>query len=175
MNLSYLLDPAHWDPAAAEGAMPAMSEGDFYVTDGQEITLGDRTLTAVFTPGHTPGTISLLFPVTWNGEAHVASYAGGQGSPDAVPELVQFRTSLDHLGVYNDLMQADVVLSNHTVGDDGLSKIARMAADPSVNPYVVGREAVIGYHEMWRACLSADIEQRVHDGTAADPAATLAR
>ena len=60
-------------------------------------------------------------------------------------------------------------------GDDGLTKVAAMTADPSVNPYIVGREAVIGYHEMWRACLSADIEQMIHDGATGDPTALAAR
>ena len=164
-----------WDAATAEGAMPAKADGDFYIVDGQKITLGDRTLTAVFTPGHTPGTISLLFPVTWKGQDHIATYAGGQGSPNELAELVQFRTSLDHLAVFNDLMQSDVVLSNHTVGDDGLTKVAAMTADPSVNPYIVGREAVSGYHEMGRAGLSADSEQMIHDGATGDPTALAAR
>ncbi len=159
---------ADWEASLENGGMPEMADGDFYVTDGMEITLGDRTLTAVLTPGHTPGTISLLFPVSWNGEEHMATYAGGQGSPGTIPQLVQFRTSLDHLSIYNQRMGADVILSNHTIGDDGLTRIAEMAANPSTNPYIVGREAVIGYHESWRACLSADIEQLLHDGEAFD-------
>lgn len=60
-------------------------------------------------------------------------------------------------------MQADVVLSNHTVGDDELTKVAAIKTDPQTNPYVVGREAVIGYYDMWHACLSADIDQRIFE------------
>jgi metallo-beta-lactamase class B len=166
---------ADWDRAVADGSMPPKGENDFYLEDGEQITLGDRTLTAVSTPGHTPGTVSFLFPVTWKGKQHMASYFGGQGSPEKIPDLQQFRTSLDRMAAYNDLMQADVVLSNHTVGDDGLTKVADMAANPSKNPYIVGREAVVGYYEMWRACLSADIDQRVHDGERLDPAALVSR
>ncbi|MEC3909757.1 hypothetical protein U5A82_04520 [Sphingobium sp. CR2-8] len=60
-------------------------------------------------------------------------------------------------------MQADVVLSNHTVGDDGLTKVAalqkRKPGEP--NPYVVGREGVVRYDAGWRSCLSADIDEAV--------------
>lgn len=157
-----------WDLAVESGAMAPPDEDDFYITDGMEITLGDRTLVAAFTPGHTPGTISLLFPVSWNGEELVASYFGDHGSPRTVAELVQFRSAIDHMSIYNDLMQADVVLSNHTVGDDGLTKISQMIEDPSVNPYIVGRESLTGYYEMWRAYLSADIDQLVFDGKGAE-------
>lgn len=161
------------DYDAADENLPEWGDEDFLIEDGQQITLGDFTLTAVATPGHTPGTTSFLFPVTWNGEEHMASYFGGQGSPNSVPALVQFRTSIDKMSIYNDLMQADVVISNHTVGDDGLTKIAQMAADPSVNPYIVGRESLTGYYEMWRHCLSADIDQKIYDGEKFDPVTLL--
>lgn len=164
-----------WDIAVAKGDLGEPAEDDFYITDGMQITLGDRTLSAVSTPGHTPGTVSFTFPVSWNGEDHVASYFGGQGSPNTVEQLVQFRSSIDKFSVHNDLLGADVILSNHTVGDDGLTRIAQMADDPGTNPYVVGQEAVVGYYEMWRACLSADIAQLVHDGKSADPSSLIAR
>ena len=76
---------------------------------------------------------------------------------------------MDHIQTYNSLLNADVVKSNHTIGDDGLTKIAAMADDPSSNSYVVGRESVIGYYESWRNCRSADIEQMLHDGQTVDP------
>src|SRR5262245_58080383 len=41
---------------------------DMVATDGQKLTLGDTTLTLYITPGHTPGTISLLVPVKDNGK-----------------------------------------------------------------------------------------------------------
>lgn len=152
---------ADWEGKSAFGAMPPKGADDFYLTDGQKIEMGGRTLTVLLTPGHTPGTVSLVFPVTDKGEPHVASLFGGQGSPKSIPALAQFRTSLDHFADYTDKMQADVVLSNHTVGDDGLTRIAQLARRKpgQPNPYVVGRDGVIRYGIMWQACLSADIDQ----------------
>lgn len=152
---------ADWEGKSSYGTMPPKQADDFYLNDGQQITLGGRTLTVVLTPGHTPGTISLVFPVSDRGAPHVASLFGGQGSPKSVPALMQFRQSLDRFADVTDRMQADVVLSNHTVGDDGLTRISQLAkrkpGEP--NPYVVGREGVIRYGALWQACLSADIDQ----------------
>ena len=54
------------------------------VTDGQKITLGDVTVTLYITPGHTPGTLSLIIEpltnrksVASDNERHVASIWGG--------------------------------------------------------------------------------------------------
>ncbi len=52
---------------------------DIVVTDGQQLTLGDTTLTFIRTPGHTPGTMSTLVPVKDNGTPHVAALWGGTG------------------------------------------------------------------------------------------------
>lgn len=152
---------ADWEGKSAFGTMPPKGADDFYLTDGQKIELGGRTLTVLLTPGHTPGTVSLVFPVTDHGVPHVASLFGGQGSPKSIPALAQFRTSLDHFADLTDQMQADVVLSNHTVGDDGLTRIAQLAKRKpgQPNPYVVGRDGVVRYGVMWQACLSADIDQ----------------
>ncbi|MGQ7828860.1 MBL fold metallo-hydrolase [Altererythrobacter sp. Z27] len=141
--------------------MPVRGPGDLLLVDGQEISLGGRTITVVETPGHTPGTVSLIFPVSDDGTPHVAALFGGQGKPREIADYMEFRRGLDHFADYTDQMQADVILSNHTVGDDGLTRIAQLAqrkpGDP--NPYVVGREGVIRYDALFRACLSADIDQ----------------
>lgn len=160
-----------WDVPPRPGAWPVKGPDDFYIVDGGKITLGGLTVTTLVTGGHTAGTVSFLFPVTDKGKPHMASLFGGQGSPDDVRALLNFRQALNHFADYTDLMQADVVLSNHTVGDDGLTRVAQLAkrkpGDP--NPYVVGREGVIRYDAEWRNCLSADIDERVAAGKTYDP------
>lgn len=154
---------ADWTGKVTIGTLPIKAADDFYIEDGQVITLGGRSLTALLTPGHTPGTISLVFPVSDHGVPHMASLFGGQGSPRDVDALMTFRHSLDHFADYTDRMQADVVLSNHTVGDDGLTRVAALQRRRAgeANPYVVGREGVIRYDAEWRGCLSADIDQAI--------------
>ncbi|WP_240704719.1 MBL fold metallo-hydrolase [Croceicoccus sediminis] len=155
-----------WDSKPSFGPpMPVRGPDDLLLVDGQEITIGDRTITVVATPGHTRGTVSLVFPVSDHGTPHVAALFGGQGKPRAMADYLEFRRGLNHFAEYTDRMQADVILSNHTVGDDGLTRIDQLArrqpGDP--NPYVVGREGVIRYDALFRACLSADIDQMTYD------------
>ena len=52
---------------------------DVLVNDGDTITLGNTTLTAVATPGHTPGAMSYLFNVYDGDRTLVAGIHGGAG------------------------------------------------------------------------------------------------
>ena len=72
------MSPADWDvlDKRTNGTKP---KRDIEATDGQKLTLGDTTVTLYITPGHTPGTISSVFPVKDNGTPHVAALWGGVG------------------------------------------------------------------------------------------------
>ena len=50
---------------------------DIVATDGQKITLGDASVTLVHTPGHTPGTLSMIFEVKDGGKPLTVAYSGG--------------------------------------------------------------------------------------------------
>ena len=69
-----------WDstlqrPATAAGGVP---KRDVAVgPEGTKITLGDTTVTVVPTPGHTPGTLSYVFPVKDQGRTVTVAYSGG--------------------------------------------------------------------------------------------------
>ena len=71
---------ADWDatlqrPAAAAGGVPKrdVSVGP----EGSAIKLGDTTVKIVATPGHTPGTLSYLFPVKDGTRTLTVAYSGG--------------------------------------------------------------------------------------------------
>ena len=52
---------------------------DMVMTDGQSITLGDTTFQFYVTPGHTPGVLSMAFPVRDGDQTHNAFMFGGMG------------------------------------------------------------------------------------------------
>ena len=54
-------------------------EPDVLLYDGDEITLGNTTVKAVATPGHTPGAMSFFFDVTDGKESFRAGLHGGMG------------------------------------------------------------------------------------------------
>lgn len=58
------MSKADWDLSLANGDVPEMADGDFFIEDGMTISLGDRSMNALLTPGHAPGTVSLMIPVT---------------------------------------------------------------------------------------------------------------
>ena len=79
------MSAADWDIVAKDNA-PAQFKPrkDMVITDGQKITLGEVTVTAYITPGHTPGTLSLIIEPLWNKKSlasddarHVAAIWGG--------------------------------------------------------------------------------------------------
>jgi metallo-beta-lactamase class B len=49
---------------------------DILATDGMEITLGDTTITLHVTPGHTPGTVSMLIPLIDGDQRHMGGLWG---------------------------------------------------------------------------------------------------
>jgi metallo-beta-lactamase class B len=79
------MSAADWDVVAKDNSRPEFKpRKDMIVTDGQKITLGDVTVTAYVTPGHTPGTLSLIIEpltnknsVASDNERHVAAIWGG--------------------------------------------------------------------------------------------------
>jgi metallo-beta-lactamase class B len=80
-----MMSALDWDmvaklPAPKSGE-PGVPAREMDITDGQKLTLGNTTLTMYITPGHTPGTVSMLVPVTDKGRSHLLSFWGGSAIP----------------------------------------------------------------------------------------------
>jgi metallo-beta-lactamase class B len=77
-----LMGGPDWD-STIKGQRPdrPAPKRDIVVTDGQKITLGDTTVTLALTPGHTPGTLAVLFPVKHRGRTHTAMLMSGSQMP----------------------------------------------------------------------------------------------
>src|SRR5690242_14572317 len=67
-----------WDLIEKNPGMPGgVPKRDIVGTDGQKITLGDTTVTLVATPGHTLGTLSMIFTVKDHSRPVTVAYSGG--------------------------------------------------------------------------------------------------
>jgi len=84
-NARVAMSAADWDLVAKDNS-PAQFKPrrDMVVTDGQTITLGEVTVTLYVTPGHTPGTLSMIIEPLTNKKSvasdegrHVAAIWGG--------------------------------------------------------------------------------------------------
>ena len=107
---------------------------DMVATDGQTLTLGDTTITLYVTPGHTPGTLSVLIPVRdsagWPpARAGRTSRRSGAGRDSTRTASLSRRTS-DSARRFDDIARqagADVILSNHTDWDGSKVNLPRLA------------------------------------------------
>jgi len=67
-NPTILMGRLDWDTVLASPS-PHMRRG-VDVIDGQKLTLGDTTLTLFLLPGHTPGSVSAMIPVKYQGRTY---------------------------------------------------------------------------------------------------------
>jgi metallo-beta-lactamase class B len=129
---------------------------DMVATDGQKITLGDESVTLVLTPGHTPGTVSMLFDVKDNGKPLTVAYSGGTAF-NFVNDVAHFDTyigSQRKMAARAAAAGATVLMSNHSEFDNAVTKIrmlpGRRAGEP--HPFEVSTDAVARYFKVMDEC-----------------------
>jgi metallo-beta-lactamase class B len=133
---------------------------DYYVQDGDVITLGDKTIYVYETPGHTPGCLSYIFSVKEDGETHMAALWGGTTPPWTINGVKQYLKSLDYFINEAMIKEVDVALSNHTSIDNGLERIGyskkRMAYMPNI--YIIGQNGFRKYCQVFRILSNERLE-----------------
>jgi metallo-beta-lactamase class B len=116
-------------------------------------------VTLYITPGHTPGTISTVFPVKDNGTPHIAALWGGVGL-NADKESVQtyIRSAQRFSGIVEQA-GADIILANHTDWDRSKVNLPRLTkrVPASPNPYIVGNAKVLNFLKAAEECATARV------------------
>lgn len=126
-------------------------EADVLVNDGETITLGNTTLTAVATPGHTPGSMSYLFNVSDGDRTLVAGIHGGAGLNTFSKSFLDkyslpYEYREDYLKSMDRLktLTVDIFLGNHAWQNKTREKrelIAQGNKDAFVDPTAWGKFA----------------------------------
>ena len=131
-----------WPAEAAFGGSRPESI-DMYLTDGQRIQLGNTTVEVVFTPGHSPGCVSFIFPVRDRGEKHVVGLMGGSSVPGTWNEALVYHTSVEYFKQKSIEAKCDVGLAVHAKQyKDDFEKIPTL--QPGVpHPLVLGTERYV--------------------------------
>jgi metallo-beta-lactamase class B len=159
-----VMGAADWDstlqrPATAAGGVP---KRDIAVgPEGTRITLGDTTVTIVATPGHTPGTLSYVFPVKNQGKTVIVAYSGGTltgafGTDGA--RWDEYIASQKKIAKAAADAGASVILSNHSEYDGAYTKARLVGLKREVgeeNPFIVGTDAVQRYFTVMAECALA--------------------
>jgi metallo-beta-lactamase class B len=115
-DLQAVID-ARFGTAAADRQMMQNSFGehapriDFVIENGDTITLGDTTIHLEVTPGHTPGTTSLRFPVYDNGTEYQAYFHGGPSVRSEDPAVI--RAFIADLERIKRIANIDVQIGGH--------------------------------------------------------------
>jgi len=129
---------------------------DITAVDDQKITLGDVSVTLVLTPGHTPGTVSMIFGVMDGGKPLTVAYPGGTAFNfvNDVPHFDTYIASQRKMAERAGSRNATVLMSNHSEFDNAVTKIkmltARKPGEP--HPFELGREAVQRYFRVMEEC-----------------------
>ncbi|MEV0143716.1 MULTISPECIES: MBL fold metallo-hydrolase [unclassified Nonomuraea] len=169
-----MMSRADWNLLAAERPANAPKR-DLEISDGQKLTLGDTTVAFHHTPGHTPGTVSPIFPVRWKGLRHTAMLWGGTAPPAATADK---RTNLSSVLAFASRMRqagVDVELNNHGGADNGLARIEELRAGSTGagNPFVIGRARTQRFMKVMETMLRGRIaqDQEANTGTPSGAAA----
>ncbi|UPK96963.1 hypothetical protein LCI18_007898 [Fusarium solani-melongenae] len=115
---------------------------DKVVTDGDVVKAGNVSIEIVYTPGHTLGTISLIFPVFDHAKPHLAGLSGGTGTPQPQNLRELKITSQSRFADIAREKGVDALVSNHNVADHALfhADILAHRGPNTANPFVVGVE-----------------------------------
>ena len=159
-----VMGAADWEstlqrPATAPGGVPTR---DVTVGgDGMKLTLGDTTIDIIPTPGHTPGTLSYVFPVKDQGRTVVVAYSGGTltgafgTNGGRWDEYVESQKRIAKAAADAG---ATVILSNHSEYDNAYTKARLINAKREVgenHPFIVGADAVQRYFTVMTECATA--------------------
>ena len=150
---------------STEGDGPAPPTRDLVLTEVEPVTLGDTSVTPVSIPGHTPGSLAYIFPVTDGGTPHMAGLFGGTIlvlDRITTPGLQQYVNSIERFLEMAVQMNVDVEVQNHPIFDDTPGRLASLAArntgDP--HPFVMGTDRYVRFWNVISECIQAEIVRR---------------
>jgi metallo-beta-lactamase class B len=157
------MSEADWDVVAEDNSPAELKpRRDMVIADGQEITLGDVTVTLYVTPGHTPGTLSLIIEpltnqksVASDDEQHVAASLqrfirlGRRAGVDVI-----LSPTLRHANMVEKMEYWRMANPDHSSGAD----IGNQLADEA-HPFV-SADGVSRYNQILLGCYEAQLAWR---------------
>lgn len=151
-----------WDTVTRDEKMPGGApHRGISATDGQKLTLGGTTVTIYNTPGHTPGTLSLLFPVKDGGRTLTVAYNGGTAFnfPNDKAHYETYLASQLKFAKVAKEAGATILMTNHSEFDDAYERglLVRLRKPGEPHPYELGNDAVQRYYVVTSECTKAEL------------------
>ena len=131
-----------------------------FLGDGDVFTLGDTSVYCYLTPGHSPGGLSFIFPVTDEGRPHMACMWGGTGAPRELDVCQTYLDSVDYFEAECQKYHVDVEVAAHPECDNGVERYAlcRCIVNGVANPFVIGENAIHKYLDNLRDMVNEQID-----------------
>ncbi len=144
------------------GGVPKRGPGDIAVgPEGTRVTLGDTAVDVIFTPGHSPGTLSYVFPVKDKGKTVMVAYSGGTLTGAFGADGKRWDEYIDsqkRIAQAASAAGASVILSNHSEYDNAYTKARLVAVKREVgeaNPFISTPQSVQDYFTVMEECATA--------------------
>jgi metallo-beta-lactamase class B len=153
-----VMGAADWDGLDKSADIPGgKPKRDVVGSDGQVISAGDVSVALVSTPGHTPGTLSMIFTVKDHGKPVTIAYSGGTaiaGIYKNAQNLDTYIQSQRHMAELAASQNATVVMTNHSEFDNAYTKsrLVKVRGPGEPHPYAVGAEGVGRYFKVLEEC-----------------------
>ncbi|MBT5032367.1 MAG: MBL fold metallo-hydrolase [Proteobacteria bacterium] len=163
-----VLAEADWqmiEAAASEDGTPPIPARDVVATEGVPITLGDTQVLPTLVPGHTPGSLGLVFQVQDGDAEHTAALFGGTillTGRISSEGLHQYVDSLAHFSEMASDMGVEVEISNHPIFNNFPAQLAALKtkADDSAHPFVIGEQAYQSFLGVISECTKVKLARR---------------
>lgn len=152
--------------AADEGMMSLPGPGgyveppviDGYLADGGVVTFGGLTFEFAATPGHTPGSMSFVAPVTaFDGTEHKLANWGGTNYPRDLEGMYDYKDSVAYFSDFIAERNVDVEFSVHPFVDQSLLKLDKVRETGSSDAFIYGEENVQFFFD----CLDYAVSQKI--------------
>lgn len=139
---------------------------DVVVKDGDTITSAGTAVRLYVTPGHTPGTLSLIFPVTDKGVRRMAGLMGGTGGGQNSATWHQQVASLRRWQDLTRAARVDVAVTNHPahMAANERQALIRYAQPGDTNPYVYGEERYQRFMGVLTSCARVSLARMGETG-----------
>ena len=136
---------------------------DRFLTEGEVLTIGNYQIHCYFTPGHTPGCMSFIFPVHDGEDVHHVALWGGTAAPVNLEASQAYFDSLTRFMDISRDQKVDVSFNAHPFFDYSLAKgiyegkiAERKAGEP--HPFVLGVERYQIFLQALRAFIVGHME-----------------
>lgn len=159
------LSAADWDVVdapQAKGKGPAGPRRDQVAVEGQAITLGDTKIAPILVPGHTPGSLALIFPVFDKGKKYTAGIFGGTVLSAGFVSTDGLRQYVDSVQRYARIAaehHVDVEIQNHPLMDGFAARLEQLKkrTPQGAHPFVIGEAAYAAFLGVMSECSQAQL------------------